>query len=298
MRVFLLLLILMGADAWAEGGCTGSCGGDSYRIPLEDLAVDTFDALARQVAATPVQVEGKNFGAAEVDSLREELLGSIRKNEIRIFSSSSDFACPLKDNTGTCVTFLTETEGKQLSVDVGRLQRMGFDVGTMQRLLVHEAFRLKKEEDRNFQYSRRLAERAISEGVDPKLVVSFAQLLKINLRASADAMGIDLAEACPEKNWESHFGKSLSELATTISAAQFNSRIVQVCGVYLPEKNIIPARVDSMEKDQGVLEDLALQFDLSKVRTCKVGSDTYLVAPAQPGYFSHALKYRGKAKRR
>ncbi|MGE3262618.1 MAG: hypothetical protein AB7K68_12625 [Bacteriovoracia bacterium] len=186
--VILALAVSSHSPVFAEGGCTGSCGGDIYRMPLEDLAVDTFNELMDRTHNGPLHIgrgiTAKEVSQKDVEVLQNALLGAIRKNDIKIAYSDTDRDCPLKDNGGSCVTFLTETNTKQLSVDIGRILRHQADPIFIQRALIHEAYRLSLQEDVNDQYSRRLAE-LVQGTIDPNVAKTLARMSSMQQAQSA-----------------------------------------------------------------------------------------------------------------
>ena len=160
------------------------------------IAVDTFDALLESQKKGPIHL--KHCQAPDLKKLSRALLESIRRNDILVKNSDSDKECPLKDDSGDCVEFLTMPDKKQISVDIDRLIRhmngAGLDAAErysrIQERLLHEAYWLAKLDDTNGQCSRGLA-RLAKNTSKPDLSV-----LKI-LTGLSDSMVSKISETRP-----------------------------------------------------------------------------------------------------
>lgn len=224
LPLFLAIFVFLPMPAQG-GGCTGSCGGDQYRQPLQDLAVDAFETLLNAVKQSPdrqLRVGSgslaKIFSEEEIRDLQTALLGSIQKNEIKIEYSQNDWECPLKDNGGTCVTFLTDTRSKQLSVDIGRILRQQSDLHFLNRTLIHEAHRLLMVEDKNDQYSRWLAEVVQKKSTtDPNIIKSLNRLTNA-YREQIQNKG-NPPDECDPRQDPVVLQKNLAEIQKVIAAA-------------------------------------------------------------------------------
>lgn len=190
---FLLLLISTTsfAQKFAGTGCSNCTGGDEDRMMLDDLAVDAFKNLIflenqRQRENKDVSVYDLRTGARKKISIKDlstALTTSIDQHEMIVHNTANDgdqcrfdkdgitlidgvthqehhvsdeSTCPLKDNTGTSVEFLSDVDTQQMSVDVGRLARHKHDPQHLRRQMIHEAFRLSRLDDWVYQSSRQL----------------------------------------------------------------------------------------------------------------------------------------------
>ena len=159
---FLVVFSILTSEsfrAWAGGSCT-SCGGSGDREHLEDVVDETFNALTEIEKLHPLTLFDGSVVSAELlrDRLREAYAPP---REIHLIYSKNDADCPLRDDTKTCVDFLSVPSQKQLSIDMGRLNRhhqkgSKYDREYIRRQLIHEAFRMADVDDRNYQYSKDL----------------------------------------------------------------------------------------------------------------------------------------------
>jgi hypothetical protein len=121
----------------------------------EDIAEDAFEALIDVEQRHPLTLLDGTIVSAK--ALRDAVEDALAQHDIKIFNTQSDRECPLKDDTHTCVDFLSVPSEKRLSVDQGRVKRHHYDRQRLTQQMIHEAFRMAQLDDRNYQYSRDLA---------------------------------------------------------------------------------------------------------------------------------------------
>jgi hypothetical protein len=173
---FCSILILAAFPALAEdmqlaGGSCSSCAGDENRAPLYDLAVKGFTALLAIDQKQPIYVSkldpqtGKTvqFRVPVLD-LYSKFVDAVQNNnrQIRMVHSRHGDKC-LKDDSGTCVEFLSDPNTHQMTVDVDLLKEQDKPLDdpkrlhSLMRLMFHEALRLAGKDDWMYQYSGQLA---------------------------------------------------------------------------------------------------------------------------------------------
>ena len=154
------LLFLSWEVRGTEGGCTSSCGGSDARIALMDLTVDTFTSLLKMSQDGKITMNDGHV--VNVQKLYDKLTSALNKYEPKLVHSSNDQDCPLLDDSQSCVEFLSNPKTGELKVDIDRLYRHQADRSLLRRQMIHEGFRMARENDKLYQYSRQLADMAAS----------------------------------------------------------------------------------------------------------------------------------------
>lgn len=154
--LLLLMLLIVAPGVSSGGGTCTSCGGSGDRMELYDIAVDAFGVLLTIQKLRPIVLPDGT--RCDVEKLFHAITDALDQHDLIVVDSQSDQECPLKDDTGTCVEFLSVPATGQLSVDIGRLRRHRSDQAHLRRQMIHEAFRMAREDDWLYQDSRRLEE--------------------------------------------------------------------------------------------------------------------------------------------